>query len=71
MLLSNRVSIKNKVVMISTLCSALCLSLAAVVILVLVFMRSEVNAVETNTLIADIVGFQASAALAFGSMQAT
>ncbi|MEH6635516.1 MAG: ATP-binding protein [Halioglobus sp.] len=71
MILSSKSSIKNKVIAISTLCSALCLCLAAAIIVVIAYVRISALAVETNTLIADIIRFQAGAALVFEDQESS
>jgi len=65
MFLRNRSSIRMKVIAISTLCSALCLSLAAVIIIVVAYLRSNSVVVESNTLVASMVEFYSGAALVF------
>jgi signal transduction histidine kinase/ActR/RegA family two-component response regulator len=70
MLLPNSSSIKTKVVAISTLCSALFLCLAAVIIIVLIYMNAHSTAMKTNAIIADILGFHAGAAIVFEDQEA-
>ena len=70
MFLRNRSSIRAKVIAISTMSSSIILCLAAIIIIAYSHQRSSAGVVQSNAVVANMLGAYSSAALAFNDPEA-